>query len=226
MSKHSCTTAQCPPLSLGLLQWGILNPVESRTFALRVLWVKGVSSLFSLFSCAMMEMRREPQLNSQRTPSDTDKTILAKYSAATTAMRPQALFLPSILLAAFSGLVAGQDNEPDYVGTAILKEVSKRGSAPTPTCATGNFLCVYFAGQSCINVNGGDTCCVDGSGICSNGFECGTGVAAGRCCQSGITPAQCAAAVIVGTATTRPPVPSPTKTTKTKAAKHTTTKHK
>ncbi|KAK5033461.1 hypothetical protein LTS07_003765 [Exophiala sideris] len=122
-------------------------------------------------------------------------------------MRPHTLFL----LAAFTGLAASQGQEPDYVPGA-------------PNCAAGNFLCVYFAGQSCINQNGGDTCCADGSGICSNGFECGTGVAAGRCCQSGTTPEQCASAVIVGTATTRPPAPKSTKATKTKAPKHTSTK--
>ncbi|KIV86901.1 hypothetical protein PV11_02482 [Exophiala sideris] len=46
-------------------------------------------------------------------------------------------------------------------------------------------------------------------------------VVVNRC---GTTPEQCASAVIVGTATTRPPAPKSTKATKTKAPKHTSTK--
>ncbi|KAI1623888.1 hypothetical protein EDD37DRAFT_443291 [Exophiala viscosa] len=75
---------------------------------------------------------------------------------------------------------------------------------PDNTCPIGGNLCVYFAGASCVNVTAGDTCCIDGSGVCSGGFECGTGVAASRCCEVGSTVEQCAQAVLVGTATTIP----------------------
>lgn len=80
-------------------------------------------------------------------------------------MRLGTLFLPSILLATFTGLAACQDDEPANIGAAELKKVFPRKASPT--CRPGNFLCVYFAGESCIDPNGGDTCCIDGSGMSS-----------------------------------------------------------
>jgi len=51
------------------------------------------------------------------------------------------------------------------------------------TCPPGSDLCIYLAAAGCVNLTAGDTCCIDGSGICSGGLECGTGVAASRCCE-------------------------------------------
>ncbi len=69
------------------------------------------------------------------------------------------------------------------------------------TCPSGSDLCIYLAAAGCVNLTAGDTCCIDGSGnsalglasprdwltsplgICSGGLECGTGVAASRCCE-------------------------------------------
>ncbi|EXJ79467.1 hypothetical protein A1O3_08969 [Capronia epimyces CBS 606.96] len=77
-------------------------------------------------------------------------------------------------------------------------------------CPAGSSLCVYFSGESCVDTSVGDVCCADGSGVCSGGFQCGTGVAAALCCQPGSTPEECSQATVVGTATTVPAISDPT----------------
>jgi len=76
----------------------------------------------------------------------------------------------------------------------------------TPTCPNGTSLCMYLSGSGCIDLSAGDTCCADGSGICTGGFMCGTGMAGARCCEPESSLEQCAQAVIVGTATSIPPL--------------------
>ena len=48
-------------------------------------------------------------------------------------------------------------------------------------------------------------------GVCGKGFTCGTGVAANRCCPSGISMQQCAGAIVVNVASTVPPKSSRSK---------------
>ncbi len=78
----------------------------------------------------------------------------------------------------------------------------KRGPHPfpLPDCPAGARLCDFFNGAYCYNTTAGDSCCEDGSGkflffvvsctcadiapgICSGGLQCGTGLAANRCCE-------------------------------------------
>ncbi|KIY00585.1 uncharacterized protein Z520_03248 [Fonsecaea multimorphosa CBS 102226] len=73
----------------------------------------------------------------------------------------------------------------------------------------------------------------DNTGICPAGYNCGTGVAANRCCPPGITMQQCAQVEVIGKAstvaadtTTRDPksTKKPSKTTsKPKSTKASTT---